>query len=760
MFRSENKDSNFIQKGTAVLLLLAVSASGLSACQKAEESVPELKDPIVLPDNYLKPEYGDVGAKQYLAGTVIPKLEPVYVHSPSALEKVYVKIGDEVKAGDLIASGIPTGADADLESVNSRISVLGKSKQISSETGRNEQEIFDLQMKLNDAMGQSDQNKDLKKQKMVAKVNNDYAIKNYNTEISAAQKQREELKDELNKLSVKAPVSGRVYYIRNLYDGAYVGNEDCICLIGDESEKFIELDYNLSLTYDIKSADVYSYINGELKELKPVEYTSDELSALALKEKQTSFKYICELPDAKVGDQIPIVLVPKDVKHNVLRIVNGAILYDGLNPYVYVKGKDGNVKKYISVGLSDDMYTEIKDGLKEDDEVMVSFTRSVPVKYKELEVTYGKYAIKRTEPGLASGIESSKSVCVDRNAVVEDVKNDYGDYPAGTEVATVDMTPKNSDIINLQNQIDSLNRGHSSSIKGYNESIKELKNKEYPTDIGEDAVNLMKQIDKLQLRNLELSISLENATHSQSVNALNKQLKAVKGSSKYYHMTYTLDEACKINTQVEKQFELEKRWVVYSSCVMSDDMLVTSFTSNTSRQMVEDMLCFPLFRKVKLVSSNPKKYKVPEMEATSCGFNGGGTAAFVKTEDGIVHILSTSSVSGAGREKLIIKLENGDKLFGDMLDKYAAEINEVELDGVISLPTSAIGWEESKVDGKKYYIPYVWVKTPTGPVMRYIQIYHASVNNPTIWVTDGLNIGETVLMDLDIEQTDHQLEVK
>lgn len=744
-------------------MLITVSSASFSACTTSVESVPELKDPVVLPDNYVKPDHGDIGSKIYLAGTVIPKLEPVFVDNPSVLEKINVKIGDEVKAGDVIADGVPTGEALDLESINSRISALGKSKQISSQQGKIEQEIFDLQMKLNDATGQSDQNKELKKSKMISKVNNDYAIKNMNSEISSAQKLREELKDNLNKLSIKAPVSGRVYYARNLYDNAYVGSEDCICLIGDESQKYIELDYNLSLNYDIKSADVYSFINGELKELKPLEYTTDELSALAIKEKATSFKYICDIPDAKTGDQIPVVVIPKNVKHNVLRLINGAILYEGNNPYVYIKGSEGNVKKYISIGAQDELHSEIKDGLKEDDEVMVSFTRSIPEKYKEVKAEYGKYSIKRTEGGLASGIESSESVYVDQRSIVNEIKADYGDFPAGTDVMTVDSTSKNSEIINIQNQIDQLRRSHASTIKGYNESIKELKEKEYPSDLGEDAVSLMKEIDKLQLQNLNLSVSMENTTFFQSVDSLSRQLKSVKGSTKNGSKTYTLDKDCRLNVQVGEGDELEKGSVLYSSCVKSKDMVVASFTpnnKNTSRKLDEDMLCFPLFRKVKLVSSNPKKYKVPEMDAVSYGFNGGGTACFVKTTNSGVHILSTSSVSGAGREKLVLKLDDGQQLYGDTLNKYAAEINEVELDGVISLPTASIGWEEYKEEGIQYYRPYVWLKTPTGPVMRYVRIYHATVNNPTIWVTEGLDIGDTVLMDLDVENTDHQLEVK
>lgn len=740
--------------------MLAVSPLSFSACQTAEVSVPDLKDPVVLPDNYVKPDHGDIGNKLYVAGTVIPKLEPVFVDSSSVLEKVNVKIGDEVKAGDIIASGVATGEELDLESVNAQISALGKSKQISSQQGRIEQEIFDLQMKLNDAMGQSDQNEALKKQKAISKVNNDFAIKSINSEISAAQKLRDELKDDLNKLSIKAPVSGRVYYVRNLYDNAYVGSEDCICLIGDESQKYIELDYNISLKYDIKSADVYTFINGEMKELKPLEYTADELSALAIKEKYTSFKYICDIPDAKTGDQIPVVVIPKNVKKNVLRIINGAILFEGNNPYVYIKGSEGNVKKYISIGAQDDLHTEIKDGLNEDDEVMVSFTRSIPLNYKEIEVAYGQYVIHRKEGGLASGIESSESACTDERSIVNEIKADYGDFKAGTDVMTVESTSKNSEIINLQNQIDSLNRSHSSTIKGYNESIKELKKKEYPSDLSEDAVDLMKQIDKLQLNNLDLSINLENTNYSQSVNSLSRQLKAVKGSSKKKSKTLTLDKDSKINVQVEEGDELEKGSVLYSSCVMSKDMLVAAFTSNTSRKMDEDMLCFPLFRKVKLVSRDPKKYKVPERDAVSFGFNGGGTASFVKTVDGNVHILSTSSVSGAGREKLVLKLDNNEQMYGEELNKYCAEINEVELNGVISLPTSCIGWEEYKDEGAKYYRPYVWIETPTGPVMRYIKIYHASVNNSMIWVTEGLDIGDKVLMDLDVDYTDYQLEVK
>ena len=131
MFRSRNDDSQYIRKTVAGLLLIAFSSASFSACQTVETAAPELKDPIVLPDNYLKPDHGDIGVKQYVAGTIIPRMEPVFVESLCSLEKMHVKVGDKVKAGDLIASGVPTD-DTDLESVNSRISALGKRRQINS----------------------------------------------------------------------------------------------------------------------------------------------------------------------------------------------------------------------------------------------------------------------------------------------------------------------------------------------------------------------------------------------------------------------------------------------------------------------------------------------------------------------------------------------------------------------------------------------------------------------------------------------------
>ena len=110
-------------------------------------------------------------------------------------------------------------------------------------------------------------------------------------------------------------------------------------------------------------------------------------------------------PDLKPGVTARVRLIA-DRRENVLRVPVGAIRTEEKSGdqvfYVFVSEKNKAAKKTIKTGLSDDLYTEVTDGLKEGDEIIIGPYRILrnlqvgdrlnpkPVKMEEFERKQGE----------------------------------------------------------------------------------------------------------------------------------------------------------------------------------------------------------------------------------------------------------------------------------------------------------------------------------------------------------------------------------
>ncbi|WP_430812334.1 MULTISPECIES: efflux RND transporter periplasmic adaptor subunit [unclassified Carboxylicivirga] len=73
------------------------------------------------------------------------------------------------------------------------------------------------------------------------------------------------------------------------------------------------------------------------------------------------------IPNQKVN-----IKVVKNARYNVLRLKRGAMLSTKENQNAYVVRGDSAVKQALTLGMISDEYVEVKDGLKEGDEVIIS----------------------------------------------------------------------------------------------------------------------------------------------------------------------------------------------------------------------------------------------------------------------------------------------------------------------------------------------------------------------------------------------------
>ena len=743
------KGGKAVSKLTSVVLISGVVSGALSGCNKSGE-VPELVKPITIPESYVSVKYGDVGKTVNTVGTVVPKYRSVYPHSVVAVEKLYAKVGDEVKEGDVLATGVSMADDNTMDLLNSEINYLNSDIGIERRIGSIESEIFDLQMKFNSLTGQGDQNDDLKTAKRLSQLNTDYSVTGMRKRVKSLEKQKKELREDIDKLEIKAPVSGKIVYARNIANATdYMTTSDnALFIIEDESEKFIEI-YNVNQSqFSMDDRSVYYLHNGEKTKLTPVEYTTEENSRMRIKDLYPVLLYKCDVPGVEIGDQIPVTIEADTKKTNVLTVDNNAVNYEGNDAYVYVKTDSGTEKRFITIGSVDDLDSEVKDGLTENDKVLVYFSQSAPQSYKEIKADYDDFKAYRYSEKLYRAIDRSTAVAADNAMKVKDTASHSGNLSAGTELVVADYSPKQSALLEAKNQLERNRRSHSNSISGFNKSIAELEKATYPAEMSPDAVKIMKQINALRISQLKLQRQSENASFALSEKEYSETYNKLKKLSKEKEVSIKLEEDAKVELHVRKDDSVDKGAVIYSSTDYTEDSIAICG--------YDDIVAVPIYKEASL---EPKEGKdLPVLEGKIVGYGGGSGHCYVTTEDENVYVTTAAPAYGSDTQRIMVDF--GKNCISDsVLEDYKGKYTEVDVNGIVSLPIECIFWEEvTNIDNQSGYKPYVWKKTDEGIVQSYVELFKSPVLTEKIWVIKGVSPGETILQPTGAEaqHTNHQ----
>ena len=173
--------------------------------------------------------------------------------------------------------------------------------------------------------------------------------------------------------SVTAPISGKVESCSaEVYDRANMNGE--LCVISGEGEKKVtfyvtqrmleNLSVGDTLTVE-KSGKTYDAVINEINTMV------DDATGLFKIEAQ-----LADADDAATGSTVKLTVTTGKAE-NVMTIPVDAVYYSGGKAYVYLY-EDGKAKKAsIEVGINDDDYVEVTDGLSADDLVVSTWSNNL-----------------------------------------------------------------------------------------------------------------------------------------------------------------------------------------------------------------------------------------------------------------------------------------------------------------------------------------------------------------------------------------------
>ena len=297
-----------------------------------------------------EPETGNIYLTTELTGTVEPDdVVHVYAKASGDITAVNVKAGDTVTKGQVLFTIDTEQVDTAKNSVDSAAVNLQKAQS----------DLARMQI-LYDGGDLSDQE-----------------YEQYTNAVKTAQLQYNSAKtsydQQVGYSSVTAPISGKVESCSaEVYDRANMNGE--LCVISGEGEKKVtfyvtqrmleNLAVGDTLTVE-KSGKTYDAVINEINTMV------DDATGLFKIEAQ-----LADADDAATGSTVKLTVTTGKAE-NVMTIPVDAVYYSGGKAYVYLY-EDGKAKKAsIEVGINDDDYVEVTDGLSADDLVVSTWSNNL-----------------------------------------------------------------------------------------------------------------------------------------------------------------------------------------------------------------------------------------------------------------------------------------------------------------------------------------------------------------------------------------------
>lgn len=329
----------------AVVIVAAVAGLILPRVLKGkqEEIVAEVPPAVTVE----KPETRTIELSNELIGTIEPdSIVHVTPLGAGEITSVGVKTGDLVSAGQLLCV-------IDTKQV--------ESSRITSETAR---------ITYEDAKKNLDRYSVLYAAGDVAEA--DYQSLADKVEMARLQYENAKIayKIQMESSQVTAPIAGRVESFNiNVHD--MVSPQTTLCVISGEGGKSLTFYVSERIVGGLKAGDsIRVEKNGTEHSAAITEVSTmiDQASGL--------FKVKASIPDGDTlatGTSVKLYVIAQRAE-NVLTVPVDSIYYEGGNPYIYTYA-DGSLKKNaVTVGLSDNEYSEIPSGITADDQVVTTWT--------------------------------------------------------------------------------------------------------------------------------------------------------------------------------------------------------------------------------------------------------------------------------------------------------------------------------------------------------------------------------------------------
>lgn len=327
----------------AVIALAAVCFSGCGTKGEPQEAINLLTPAEAVVDIEIA-LYRDLYTLTTREAELTPHTEELVFEASGRVSKLYVEIGSEVKAGELLAEQEEDGVkNAASNALNKYLSekkeymdaVKSARKKLAGELSADEREWYELLLRQAEEMWEMQE--------------------------PGLWEAWEEARAKVGNSKIYAPYDGVVTAC--VSQGKQIAAGQPVLALADTTRHYIIVNGYLSPSDYKRYGRVYAIINGKETEL----IYEEEM----MQEEGPRTYYTAEnLNGAKSGDFILVCMVG-DFHEQVLSVPNNAIYKDGSGNYVYLLQDEIRIRQSVTTGYKNNAYTEIVEGLEEGDRIYV-----------------------------------------------------------------------------------------------------------------------------------------------------------------------------------------------------------------------------------------------------------------------------------------------------------------------------------------------------------------------------------------------------
>lgn len=517
------------------IVAIAMAMMMLTSCGNGAGSQPELVEPIAANEAYITVGRGDIGEPKIYLAKVIPMQYCHFWTTSLVVEDIKVDVGDSVKKGDVLAVADMNSVEEQKKAIQERMGFIQSVKSVTDEKYTWSKKRCEYTkkgaQKLRDTKGVAAADMQLK----VLEEDQYYDDLLYKHRMAAMSSELQELAKVEENHNLIADHDGYVTYVRDLSKDQNVSKDCNVVVISDFKDSYIELPVDTKTGVNVKFDLVYSWFEGEKKELKEIEYSEKELATAKTKSIRLPSRYVFEdgtkLPE--IGSTVPVIK-KKESKENVICVSNSSLYDDEQGKFVYVKKGDSNEKRYVEIGASDEHSTEILSGLEEGEQIFYKSNNAMPEKYDEVKVELRDYGLTTTYKTFKTEDKKTKVKKFEGNGILESMAMQGSKVKKGEEVATISVTDGGAMLTQIQMQISNCKIQYDASCKGMNQQIADIEKQ-------------IKQFEKLQrAKEKEATQKMQNDADSSK-----KEEKAIP--SKPEKNEDISEEALPINMEIDEQ---------------------------------------------------------------------------------------------------------------------------------------------------------------------------------------------------------------
>ena len=467
-----------VRKGAALALLSALLLSVSSCGTKETAAAPELLTPVALTDSYRPVERRDIGEVSYLNGTVVPESYPVFSKDTIFIYQLKVNPGDQVKKGDVIAVGDTREAEKEISACTKQMEVLRQERASKEIISKKTEEKLGYRKKAAEEAGFTEEAAAYDMAIRKEQENRRYTLAQDDAAIAELEKQISKLKEARGKLTFTAPHDGQVTYLVDITSssGSMVMANSNIAVISDFSDLYIESEEE---TNDYKYADYqekYIMSDGKKYPVEEYAYTQAELSYAKNVNRYPRVRFRVKGLTQEAGSVVPIYFT-KNSCTDVLAVGNDSVYQEGEVYYCYVQDSEGQrERRELELGVRDSLYSEVKSGLSEGEQVLYDNKAVMPAKYKEYQVKPGVYT-EEAETEYYGLLETEHKIrLAETTGSVQEVKVSAGaSVTKGQELLTIAIPSGKGEQAEQKNTITDIEQGHKASLAEFDEREKAAK---------------------------------------------------------------------------------------------------------------------------------------------------------------------------------------------------------------------------------------------------------------------------------------------